>query len=414
MRPLRLRFDYIPYPLWRRRMPGPLGPLLRPLLHRIYPARYDGRPPASPAEMAHFLARWRLIDAGPDEITRRLSASAPPVEPVATDRVPQSAPAGPVRLPAQWEPMESIILSWPIFYPPLWALYARMAAAILPVAGVTVLVPAPIWAGAVALYLEAQGVRGSVRYLALPVDDVWVRDYGPLVGYDGAGGRVAIDAQYHPLPSYPQGRDNAMVARWAAHESIPVHALDLSTEGGNIWTDGAGTLIMSDEFQRRDRSLGRAALEARLGAALAFDKLIITPHLREEETGHVDLLVKLADARTVLITEPDDGINGDRLKAAADLFRRETNARGEPYAVHTLPALPRYFNWGLFSIWRSYTNALTVNGRVLVPVYEEPSDEIALTIYEHAMPGFEIVPVDCAVGINGGGAVHCMTKEVPT
>jgi agmatine/peptidylarginine deiminase len=29
------------------------------------------------------------------------------------------------------------------------------------------------------------------------------------------------------------------------------------------------------------------------------------------------------------------------------------------------------------------------------------------------MPSHDIIPIQCAVGANGGGAVHCLTKEVP-
>lgn len=74
---------------------------------------------------------------------------------------------------------------------------------------------------------------------------------------------------------------------------------------------------------------------------------------------------------------------------------------------------PPYLNWGIYPVWRSYTNSLTVNGRVLMPVFRTGHDARALTIYQNALPDFEIVPVDCSQTANGGGAVHCLTKEVP-
>ncbi len=77
-----------------------------------------------------------------------------------------------------------------------------------------------------------------------------------------------------------------------------------------------------------------------------------------------------------------------------------------------LPALAPYMNWGVYAIWRSYTNSLTVNGRVLVPVFRARQDEQALAVYKSAMPDYEIVPIDCSQAANGGGAVHCLTKEV--
>ena len=59
------------------------------------------------------------------------------------------------------------------------------------------------------------------------------------------------------------------------------------------------------------------------------------------------------------------------------------------------------------------SHALTVNGRVLVPVFGVPTDGEALRVYRDAMPGHEVISIDCAAVVNGGGAVHCLTKEVP-
>jgi agmatine deiminase len=203
-----------------------------------------------------------------------------------------------------------------------------------------------------------------------------------------------------------------MAGRWAAHNELPARKLDLRTEGGNLWSDGAGTLVMSDHIYVRNPDLSPDEIERRLRETLAFDRLILVPHLVMEETGHVDLLIKLADARTVLVSAPV-GMNAARLEEAAAIFQRETNARGEPYRVFTLPSPPFYLNWGLFPVWRSYTNALTVNGRVLVPIFGVHTDEAALAVYRDAMPGHEIIGIDCSATANGGGAVHCLTKEIP-
>jgi agmatine/peptidylarginine deiminase len=170
--------------------------------------------------------------------------------------------------------------------------------------------------------------------------------------------------------------------------------------------------MMSDGY-RRHPALTQSALEQQLHAVFDFDKLIIVPHLDEEETGHIDLILKLADAQTVLVTAPGQSINADNLAAAARILSETTNAREQRYDVVELPALRPYFNWGVYPIWRSYTNALTVNRRVLVPVYGEQDDDTALAIYQQAMPDFEVISINCRTVINGGGAVHCLTKEVP-
>jgi agmatine deiminase len=46
-------------------------------------------------------------------------------------------------------------------------------------------------------------------------------------------------------------------------------------------------------------------------------------------------------------------------------------------------------------------------------VYGEQADETALAVYSDTLSDYTIIPIDCRIVINGGGAVHCLTKEVP-
>jgi len=409
-----LRFDFIPYPLWRRKgIPALFKRLLRPFTA----ADADDHPPDTPAQLAHYLTRWGLLPAHMDAPAAKRALAVAASEPVASVAATVKAEASDalVRLPAQWEPLEAVILSFPVLYPPLWTAHLEMIEAISQVARADVLIPAPEWAAAVRLLLQERGKADLSRVclLHLPTDDVWVRDYGPIVGLDARGQRVTISAVYDPLPTYPQTRDNALPERWSAYNHIPVRVTDVHTEGGNLWSDGAGTLIMSDDLYARNPHLTPAEIEHQLHTLFDFTKLIITPSLRLEETGHVDLLCKLANARTVLVSAPTVPLNGERLRETAAVFRRETNAAGEPYRVFELPTPRLYVNWGVYPVWRSYTNALTVNGRVLVPVFGIPEDAEALRVYAQALPDHQIIPIHCAATVNGGGAVHCLTKEVP-
>ena len=408
-----LRFEFIPYPLWRRAgLPAPLKRIIRPFTA----ADADANPPDSPAELAHYLTRWGLLPAHMDAPAAKRAIEAANLPIATADASAQSAPSAvTLRLPAQWEPLEAVILSFPVLYPSMWTAHLEMIEAISQVARADVLIPAPGWAAAIRMLLIERGQADLSRVclLHLPTDDVWVRDYGPIVGLDAHGQRVTVSAVYDPLPTYPQTRDNAMPERWSAHNHIPVRVTDVHTEGGNLWSDGAGTLIMSDDLYARNPHLTPAEIERQLHTLFEFDKLIITPSLRLEETGHVDLLCKLTDARTVLVGAPTVPLNGERLRETAAVFRRETNAAGEPYRVFELPTPRLYVNWGVYPVWRSYTNALTVNGRVLVPVFGIPEDADALRVYAQALPDHQIIPINCAGTVNGGGAVHCLTKEVP-
>lgn len=415
------QFNTIPYPLWRKRWSSISERLLTPIWKRSYPYEADAHPPENSAQMADILHRFQLLaDMTLSEIHEALifddvqivdarQSIAPPV-------LPTSDLSQPIRLPAQWEQMEGVIVTWSVFYPKLWALHAELVEAIAPVGEVTVIVPAPMWANGIWAYLKQRDRlkehAGRVRFMVCPVDDVWIRDYGPFVGYGADGGRVALDAIYDHLPKYPQSRDDAMPLYWGHHEGIPVYRLNLHTEGGNIWTDGAGTLIMTERIFEENAKLSRETLEAYLHQVFDFEKIIYTPRMRYETTGHVDLLLKLANADTVLISDSNTAYT-DELLTTAEIFRKSTNAKGQPYHILKLPTPPLYRNWFFYPIRRSYTNSLTINGRVLVPVYDLKTDEQALRTYEQAMPNHQIIPIHCKIGINGGGSVHCLTKEIP-
>ncbi|MEQ8671809.1 MAG: agmatine deiminase family protein [Aggregatilineales bacterium] len=418
-----LQFNYIPYPLWRRRTSALLQSVVEPVYKRVYPVAEDRNPPQTAERMAAYLARFGLLGTDDEHTIQRMLEGIngrTNIERASTD-VPASnhnTPKTPLRIPAQWEPMEAVIVNFPILYPPLWELHAQMIEGIVPVARVTVTVPTEMWACAAWLYLQNRAKLDdsqleNIKFLILPTDDIWVRDYGPIIGYDADGARVALDAHYERQKPFGNLRDDNMPILWAAHTETPLISLDLNTEGGNLWSDGQGTLIMSNVILEVNPAYDRAALERYLHNIFDYEKLILTPRMAIESTGHIDLLLKLADPETVLVSAPTTRTSAQRLRDTADLFRRETNAQNQPYRVIELPTPSLYLNWLAYPIRRSYTNALTVNGRVLVPVYGLNTDEEALRIYAETMPDYEIIPIDCEIGANGGGAVHCMTKEVP-
>jgi agmatine deiminase len=404
------------YPVWRQRVHPALHALRNPILRRFFPLDADQYPPPDAQAMARLLVDWGLstvtdLDALAQAI-ERVTVTIATVDPTQT---PASYTGDPLRIPAQWEATGRVLLSWGRMYPQVYPMHAQLVEAIAPVAQVDILVPSAVWARGIAVYLAQRGrvALDRLRFLVLRTDDIWIRDYGPIVGIAPDGQRVAVNATYDVLPHYPQQDDDRMPLRWAAHQGLPVLPLALSTEGGNLWSDGAGTLLMSAQVFFSNPYYTRATLTDYLHTVFDFEQLLITPRLLLEETGHIDLLVKLASPTLVFVSAATSFSTQGALLKNKRLFQRATNAQGDRYHVVELPTPPLYLNQFTYTIRRSYTNALTVNGRVLVPTYGIADDEIALRRYQDHLPDYEIIPIDSAQGILGGGAVHCMTKEVP-
>ena len=385
-------------------------------MRQFYPVHTDRHEPQDLQEMARFLADWNLVqERNLQTIVNRLIEVDPQINLIPPDGEPIAYDGTLLHIPAQWEQTERVLVSWGRMYPKIYPMHAQLIEAISAVAICEVLVPSALWAKAITLYLDNRGLANTnnIQFSVLRTDDVWIRDYGAIMGITPDGQKVAVNAIYDVLPTYPQADDNGMVNRWAAYHGYPVQPLNLHTEGGNLWSDGQGTLIMSAQIFYSNPYYNRDRLIEYLHTVFEFEKVILTPRLILEETGHIDLLVKLANAETILISEASSFSTEDMLRQAKRIFERRTNAKGQAYQIFELPTPNLYLNWGAYTIRRAYTNSLTVNGRVLVPVFDIPSDDIALATYAKAMPDFDIIPIDSSIGINGGGAVHCMTKEVP-
>jgi agmatine deiminase len=61
----------------------------------------------------------------------------------------------------------------------------------------------------------------------------------------------------------------------------------------------------------------------------------------------------------------------------------------------------------------SYANFYIANGVVLVPVFNDPNDRVALDILVDIFPDRDIAPIYCGDLIWGFGAIHCMTQQQP-
>ncbi|MBA3874750.1 MAG: hypothetical protein H0X30_36945, partial [Anaerolineae bacterium] len=147
-----LQFNTIPYPIWRRKLPFGLNNLIQPLAKRYLAAEADLNPPTTPIAMADYLARWKLLPNMEmhtviDVLTHH-TINLEMTQPAEVKPPVQSTSNAKVRLPAQWEPIETILLVWPAIYPPLWEQHAQMVEAITPVSTATVLVTHSMWAKA--------------------------------------------------------------------------------------------------------------------------------------------------------------------------------------------------------------------------------------------------------------------------
>jgi agmatine deiminase len=349
------------------------------------------------------------------------------------------------RMPAEWEPHDGCYLVWPE-RPDNWrrggkpaqAAWVRLATAVAAFEPVTVLASARQWR-------NARGrLPSSVRVVEATTDDAWVRDSGPAFVVDDLGGRRAVDWAFNAWGGlsgglfFPWDSDDILGHKIAELEGVDCYSSPVVMEGGSFDVDGDGTLLTTEECllnPNRNPDLSREQLEDVLRSMLGVRRVIWLPRgVHHDETdGHVDNLARFVAPGVVALTWTHDESDPqyERSAEALEVLRSARDARGrelqvallhQPGPLHATeeevaeldvvegsrPRLPGERLAG------SYVNCYLGNGVVVVPVFDDRHDEVALDVYRQLLPGRVVVPVPGREILLGGGNVHCVTQQVPS
>jgi agmatine deiminase len=341
-----------------------------------------------------------------------------------------------LRLPARSVAHARTLVSWPCraeVFGPLMdqakAEWAEVASAIARFEPVTVLAR-PEDAG------EARELCGdAVEVVAVPMDDSWIRDNGPIFVAE-PGGRVAMvdfgfDGWDHEFE--PFGLDAAIPSRVAEAWGVRRYEAPFVLEGGAFNTDGEGTILTTEQclLYRRNYGLTRRRNEELLRDWLGIDRVVWLPYGLLEDTGrfttngHVDDVAQFVAPGVVLAqTCDEDNPNHDRLEANLEVLRAATDAQGRRLEVVEMPLLPYVegVGAGLEGVTgpgadhlmpAPYVNLVFVNGAVLLPRLGVAGEEAAYERIGELFPDRELVGLPVEMSAFGGGGPGCITQQVP-
>jgi agmatine deiminase len=145
--------------------------------------------------------------------------------------------------------------------------------------------------------------------------DVWLRDTGPLVVSDGAGGRRAQLFGFNGWGGkYLMPGDQEIGADLAASAGLSASKADWVLEGGALDGDGTGLVATTEQCllnPNRNPHLSRADLELRLKRDLGYDRVLWLGDglINDHTDGHVDNLARFVGPNRLALpraTGPDD------------------------------------------------------------------------------------------------------------
>jgi agmatine deiminase len=359
------------------------------------------------------------------------------------------------RMPAEWEPHAGTWLAWPHYkldwpgkFEPIPWVYAEIIRNLSRYERVELIVrDATAEKLARKTLKRANALNENVFFHHWPTNRVWTRDSGcafvceveppamaaPTRRSGGAGVPArapemsAIKWRFNAWAKYPNWQhDEKIGSRMAevtgAREVHPVFGKSrVVLEGGSIEVNGAGTLITTEEcllsrVQQRNPGMKKRDYEKIFAQYLGASNVIWLGSgiVGDDTHGHVDDITRFVSPDTV-VTCVDADPSSENYEALRENIRRlrdATTQDGKPLVTIDLP-MPAPVHFEGHRLPASYANFYIANGIVLVPVFNDLNDRVALDLFADVFPDREIVPIYCGDLIWGFGAIHCMTQQQP-
>ena len=301
--------------------------------------------------------------------------------------------------------------------------------------------------------LARLGLRhDSVRFILGPGNSFWYRDCGPICFYYGSEDSVAMmDFEYYP----GRALDDSLPSLICTQMGIPNYINTIEWEGGNCLVDGVGFLFTSDAIYAnnsdsrgqitwdgvntssihysRKSTLTQGQVRNAMRALIGQRELHVLPAYKYDGgTGHIDLYADMCEENGFVFSVMPDVYSSwrDYRTGAAniDSLCSYTSCFGRPYYKASIP-FPSKDNGANFSnqteydynYTRTYSNHTFVNDVILQPCFSSVSngqptaawDRQNIEKIRQAYPGYTIYPVDVRTFDGSGGAIHCITKQIP-
>jgi agmatine deiminase len=373
-------------------------------------------------------------------------------------------------MPAEWEPHAATWLAWPHnhddwpgkFEPIPWV-YAEIIRNLARHERVELIVNnARAQTQARRLLKLANALTPNVHFHRWPTNRVWLRDSGCIflnkahggrvhvgtaasavhaerseaAGHRGSGhvpsGPLALKFRFNAWAKYPNWRHDEKIGTHMAksahaHEIRPITNATLPSrarivlEGGSIDVNGHGTLLTTEEcllspVQERNPGMTRVHYEKAFADYLGAPNVIWLGRgiVGDDTHGHVDDLTRFVSPDTVVTMVEPNSRDANHAPLLANLRRLQAarDQHGKPLNIVELP-MPGPVVFESRRLPASYANFYIANKIVMVPVFNDPNDRIALNTLTRLFPTRQVVPIYAGDLVWGLGTLHCMTQQQP-
>ena len=250
----------------------------------------------------------------------------------------------------------------------------------------------------------------EAEQLCFEYGDAWTRDTAPIVALSRSGARVPLTFEFNGWGGkYFMPGDEDLGRRLASRLGEGVHH-NFVLEGGAVEVDGAGTALTTRNCLLNPNRHPPSNMEERLKQALSIERVIWTNAqlLNDHTDGHIDTLARFVAPGEVVCMKPSPG---DPNEPTLSALIRQMNEAG--MVVHLVPSPGKVLGLLGDILPASYLNYYLANGQVLVPLYGTAPDNDAVAAIGDLFPKRKAEGLPARAILEGGGAFHCVTQQVP-
>jgi len=286
----------------------------------------------------------------------------------------------------------------------------------------------------------------------LEKDNIWIRDYGPILMQDEEGQQEMVTFHY---PHEENQEYNLFNEQYATKMRIPFMRSRLYSAGGGREINGRGIIILiegHEKYINPDLSLEEIENEYKqqlnqknviwLKRGIPQDDLFDHGPVIDNIYGngvhwHVDEFCRFADAQTILLAQVDQAdlsldpfyqVVHERLEESYQILKNARDQDGKPFKIIRVPQAPIIFDQGQYNgqpIYytpvTSYLNFVLTNNLVVIPAYYNPGepdfiqlkDDQARKAFQEVFKSRKVVMINATELNYSGGGLHCITMHKP-
>ncbi len=336
-----------------------------------------------------------------------------------------------LRLPAEWEPHKLTQITWPsvnsdwaYMLNDVDACYVNLARTIASFEPLLIVTDDK---NRVAHLLNKVSLPNIFLYQC-PINDTWARDHAFISMLSTDNNVSLLDFQFNgwglKFPSFADNQINAHLFSDLFSQNTYSPHLRTVLEGGSIESDGRGTILTSSSCllaKNRNYFKNKQQAEQELAPQLGAQRFLWLDfgYLQGDDTdGHIDTLARFAPNDSIVYVAPPKDCQDPHFEDLTNLEQQIKSFRtsdGTPYHLIPLPMTPPIFDKDSNDrLPATYANFYFVNGAILMPTYNVPTDATALNIMAEAFPSLKIIGLDCSALIRQHGSLHCSTMQFPS